>query len=110
MSGGLDPPDPQDTLVAMVQAGLLTGIFVAGRVLARTRRFVGDPAEAKEVVDYRLLCADKTVTVSQWEPGGQYYPVGLDVMLPVSISAYHTAGGGAAFRLQTGVTERGQAF
>jgi len=105
-----EPPPPEEMMRRMVDAGLISGLFVAGKVLARLRRHVGVGDDAKEVVDYRLLTGDSVAQISEWEPGGRYYAVGSNVVLPVRVSAFHTPAGGAGYRLQTGQVDRAQAF
>ena len=91
----------------LVAAGLVEGIMVAGVVKGRTRRRVGD--QGREVVDYRILAGSEVYTVSEWEPK-EYLPIGLGVALPVRITPYTAASGGAAYRLAVDKGNGGEAF
>lgn len=58
----------------------LEGLVLAGRIMSRSRRFIGD--DHREVVDYRVLAETETFTVTDWDHDG-YFAIGQKVVLKV---------------------------
>lgn len=58
----------------------LEGLLLAGQIMARSRRFIGD--DHREVVDYRILAETETITVTDWEHDG-YFSIGQKVLLKI---------------------------
>ena len=68
----------------------LKGIFIAGVVAGRTKRFVGE--KKNEVVTYRINDGDRDYMIDEWN-ADNYHAVGADICLPIYCKAYQTKRG-----------------